>query len=103
MDMMYMFGKNNRQNDYLTLQFASKNDLWFHVQTFHGTHVILKTNGKNPDEDTIFKCALLAKQNSKASLDKNVSVDYTYVKFVKKAPGQKPGMVNYINYKTIIL
>lgn len=98
-----MFGKNNRQNDYLTLQFANKNDLWFHVQTFHGTHVILKTNGKYPDEDTIFKCALLAKQNSKASLDKNVSVDYTYVKFVKKAPGQKPGMVNYINYKTIIL
>lgn len=96
-------GKNNKQNDYLTLHFASKNDLWFHVQTFHGCHVILKTNGKDPDEDTIFKCALLAKQNSKASLDKNVSVDYTYIKNVKKAPGQKPGMVNYVNYKTIIL
>ena len=68
-------GKNNKQNDYLTLRFAQKNDLWFHVQSFHGCHVVLKTNGKEPDEDTIFKCALLAKQNSKASLDKNVSVD----------------------------
>ena len=96
-------GKNNKQNDYLTLHFASKNDLWFHVQSFHGSHVILRIASKEPDEDTIFKCALLAKQNSKASLDKNVSVDYTYVKYVKKAPGQKPGMVNYINYKTIIL
>lgn len=96
-------GKNNKQNDYLTLHFAQKNDLWFHVQAFHGCHVVLKTNGKEPDEDTIFKCALLAKQNSKASLDKNVSVDYTYIKYVRKAPGQKPGMVNYTNYKTIIL
>ena len=96
-------GKNNKQNDYLTLHFAQKNDLWFHVQSFHGSHVVLKTNGKEPDEDTIFKCALLAKQNSRASLDKNVSVDYTYIKNVRKAPGQKPGMVNYVNYKTIIL
>ena len=96
-------GKNNKQNDYLTLHFAQKNDLWFHVQAFHGCHVVLKTNGKDPDEDTIFKCALLAKQNSKASLDKNVSIDYTYIKYVRKAPGQKPGMVNYTNYKTIIL
>lgn len=96
-------GKNNRQNDYLTLHFASKDDLWFHIQSYSGSHVILRTNGKEPDEDTIFKCAVLAKQNSKASLDKNASVDYTYVKYVRKAPGQKPGMVNYINYKTIIL
>lgn len=96
-------GKNNKQNDYLTLHFASKDDLWFHVQTFHGSHIILKTNGKQPDDDTLFKCALLAKQNSKASLDKNISVDYTYIKYIKKAPGQKAGMVNYTNYKTIIL
>jgi len=96
-------GKNNKQNDYLTLHFASKDDLWFHIQSYSGSHVILRTNGKTPDEDTIFKCAVLAKQNSKASLDKNTSVDYTYIKYVKKAPGQKPGMVNYTNYKTIIL
>lgn len=96
-------GKNNKQNDYLTLHFADKSDLWFHAQGFHGAHVILKTNGKNPDEDTLFKCAQLAKQNCKASLERNISVDYTYIKFVKKHPNGKTGMVNYTNYKTIIV
>lgn len=96
-------GKNNKQNDYLTLHFADKSDLWFHAQGFHGAHVILKTNGKNPDEDTIFKCAQLAKQNCKAALEHNVSVDYTYIKYVKKHHSGKTGMVNYTNYKTIIV
>lgn len=96
-------GKNNQQNDYLTLHFADKSDLWFHAQGFHGAHVILKTNGKNPDEDTIFKCAQLAKQNCKAALERNVSVDYTYIKYVKKHHSGKTGMVNYTNYKTIIV
>ena len=96
-------GKNNKQNDYLTLHFADKSDLWFHAQGFHGAHVILKTNGKTPDEDTIFKCAQLAKQNCKAALERNVSVDYTYIKYVKKHHSGKTGMVNYTNYKTIIV
>lgn len=96
-------GKNNKQNDYLTLHFADKSDLWFHAQGFHGAHVILKTNGKSPDEDTIFKCAQLAKQNCKAALERNVSVDYTYIKYVKKHHSGKTGMVNYTNYRTIIV
>ena len=56
-----------------------------------------------PDDDTLFKCAQIAKLNSKAALEKNVSVDYTYVKYVKKHPNQKTGMVNYTNFKTIIV
>lgn len=96
-------GKNNKQNDYLSLHFADKSDFWFHAQGFHGAHVILKANGKVPNEDTLFKCALLAKQNSRAALEKNVSVDYTYVKYVKKHPNNKTGMVVYTNYKTIIV
>ncbi len=96
-------GKNNKQNDYLSLHFADKSDLWFHAQDFHGAHVILKTNGKVPNEDTLYKCALIAKQNSKAALEKNISVDYTYVKYVKKHPNGKTGMVIYTNNKTIIV
>ena len=96
-------GKNNKQNDYLTFHLADKFDLWFHAQGFHGAHVILKTLGKTPDDDTIFKCAVLAKQNCKASLEKNVSVDYTYIKYVKRHHLGKTGMVNYTNYKTIIV
>lgn len=96
-------GKNNKQNDYLSLHFADKSDLWFHAQDFHGAHVILKTNGKIPNENTLFKCALLAKQNSRAALEKNVSIDYTYIKYVKKHPNGKTGMVIYTNNKTIIV
>lgn len=97
-------GKNNVQNDYLTLKFADRNDLWFHTQKYHGSHVILKTNGDDDiDEDTLFKCAKLAKDNSKAQNALNIPVDYCPVRYVKKAPGAKPGMVIYTNFKTIIV
>lgn len=95
-------GKNNIQNDYLSLRFADKNDYWFHTQKIHGSHVILRTNGNLdvPDE-VLTKCAILAKENSKASNSSNVPVDYCLARYVKKVPGSKPGMVIYTNYKTI--
>ncbi len=96
-----LVGKNNRQNDELTLKIASKDDYWFHTQSFHGSHVILKTEGKEVDEDTLYKCAKLAANNSKAKLSNNIPVDYTLVKFVKKPGSAKPGMVVYTNYKTL--
>lgn len=97
-------GKNNIQNDYISLKLADKNDIWFHTQKIHGSHVLLR-NPENVDidEDTLFKCAYLAKQNSKAANSVNVSVDYCPAKFVKKASGAKPGMVIYNNFKTIIV
>ena len=84
-------GKNNIQNDYLSLKFADKNDYWFHTQKIHGSHIILRTNGNTdvPDE-VLTKCAKLAKQNSKASNSSNVPVDYCLVRYVKKASGAKP-------------
>jgi predicted ribosome quality control (RQC) complex YloA/Tae2 family protein len=97
-------GKNNIQNEYLTLKFAEKNDLWFHTQKIHGSHIILKTNNEEDiPTEVIEKCASLAKENSKASLDTGASVDYCPVRYVKKAPGSKPGMVIYTNYKTIYI
>lgn len=97
-------GKNNVQNDYLSLKFANKNDYWFHTQKIHGSHVILKTNGNTdiPDE-VLTKCAALAKENSKASESSNVPVDFCLARYVKKASGAKPGMVIYTNYKTIYI
>ncbi len=87
-------GKNNIQNDYISLKLASPNDIWFHVQKLHGSHVLLK-NPENLEiseipENVLFNCALLAKQNSKASNSLNVSVDYCLAKFVKKLSGSKP-------------
>lgn len=95
-------GKNNKQNDYLT-KHADSSDLWFHTQGIHGSHVILKTNGKMIDEDTIYKCAKIAVKSSKAKHSSNVPVDYCYIKYVKKPSGSKPGMVVYTNYKTIFV
>lgn len=100
-------GKNNIQNDYISLKFANPNDIWFHTQKIHGSHVLLR-NSENLDldeipENVLFKCACLAKENSKASSSLNVSVDFCLAKFVKKVSGAKPGMVIYNNFKTIIV
>lgn len=97
-------GRNNKQNDKLTLKKSSKNDLWFHTQKIHGAHVILKTGNEEriPDK-TMEEAAMVAAYNSKARDSSNVSVDYTKVANVKKPNGAKPGMVIYNNYKTIIV
>lgn len=100
-------GKNNIQNDYISLKYANPNDVWFHAQKIHGSHVLLR-NSENLDldeipENVLFNCAKLAKENSKASDGLNVCIDYCLAKFVKKASGAKPGMVIYNNFKTIIV
>ena len=97
-------GKNNMQNEYLSLKFADRNDLWFHAQKIHGSHVILKTEGKEDiPEEVIYECAKLAKENSKAKNAINVPVDYCLVKFVRRMPNGKSGMVNYTNFNTIFV
>ena len=98
-----LVGKINRQNDYLTTKVANENDIWLHVKNFHGSHVILKTANKVPSQETINKCASLAKEHSKASQSSNVPVDYTFVKYVKKPSGSKPGMVIYTHEQTVIV
>ena len=100
-------GKNNIQNDYIRSKIASPNDVWFHIQKLHGSHILIKnpqnlTLNEFPKE-ILFKAASLAKENSKAKLDTNAPVDYCYAKFVKKAPNSKPGMVIYSNFQTIIV
>ena len=94
-------GKNNRQNDFLTLKFANKRDLWLHTQKIHGCHVIVDTTAGDPDNQTILEAATVAATYSKAALGYNVPVDYCPVKQVKKPNGAKPGMVIYENYKTL--
>ncbi len=96
-----MVGKNNIQNDLLTLKIASKSDIWFHTKNIHGSHVILFTSGKEPDEEALIYAANLAAKYSKAANSSQVPVDYTPVKFVKKPAGAKPGMVIYTTNKTI--
>ena len=98
-----LVGKNSKQNDYLTTKIANKDDIWFHVKDFHGSHVILKTENKTPTQETINKCASLAKKYSKASQSSNITVDYALVKYVKKLSGSRPGMVIYTNNQSVIV
>ena len=96
-----LVGKNNIQNDKLTLHIANKNDLWFHVKDYAGSHVILFTGGVLPNENTLIQAAEIAVFYSKANSGSNVPVDYTAVKNVKKPSGSKPGMVIYNTYNTV--
>ena len=98
-----LVGRNNRENDLLTLKVASKNDIWFHTKNIAGSHVILITEGKTPKNEDIVFAASLAAAHSKAALSDNVPVDFTEVRFVKKPSGAKPGMVIYTDNKTVFV
>ena len=94
-------GRNNIQNDELTLKTAKNYDMWFHVKEAAGSHVIVPSDKAKPFTDKLIRqAAMLAALNSKAHASSNVAVDYTIVKNVHKPNGAKPGMVIYDNYNT---
>ncbi len=93
-------GRNNLQNDKLTTKQAGKWDYWFHTQKIHGAHVILWTDGAEPDPKSLEETAALAAWFSQGREGSKVAVDYTPVKFVKKPAGARPGMVVYTTYQT---
>jgi len=95
-------GKNNVQNDNLTLRFANSSDLWFHTKGFAGSHTVIKLGvDKNVPDSTILEAANIAAYHSSARESSQVPVDYTHIKNVKKPSGAKPGMVIYERYNTI--
>ncbi|CAI2593721.1 Rqc2 RqcH [Apilactobacillus kunkeei] len=96
-----LVGKNNLQNDKLTMKDADKRDTWLHTQKIHGSHVIIKDF--NPDDDTIETAAMLAAYFSKARDSATVPVDYVQVKKIRKPNGSKPGFVIYEGQKTIFV
>ena len=96
-------GRNNTQNDFLTLKFAKPYDIWLHTKNIPSSHVIIKTNKKNVTQETLNQAANICAFYSKACDSSNVAVDYTQKKFVKKIADSKPGMVIYENYKTIFV
>ena len=97
----FLVGRNNMENDYLTLKYAKRTDLWFHTKDIHESHCILVLNGSPlPQDDILLKCAEIAAYHSKARNSSNVPVDICEVKYVKKPNGAKPGMVIYKNNKT---
>lgn len=95
-------GRNNRQNEELTFRTARKDDIWCHASKVHGSHVIIACGGATPPDNTITQAAQLAAYYAETTGGRNVPVDVTTVKQVKKIPNGKPGMVIYHTYKTVI-
>jgi predicted ribosome quality control (RQC) complex YloA/Tae2 family protein len=102
-------GRNNRENDELTLKRAAKSDLWLHTKDIPGSHVILKRNEVQDgasgiddfDEQSLREAASLAAYYSKGRMSESVPVDYCLVKYVKKPSGAKPGMVIFTHNRTL--
>ena len=93
-------GKNNIQNDELTLKFARPRDIWMHTKNIPGSHVIIVANGQTIPDTTLNEGAMLSAFYSKAKNSSKVPVDYTEKKNVKKPNGSKPGFVIYETNKT---
>jgi predicted ribosome quality control (RQC) complex YloA/Tae2 family protein len=97
-----LVGRNNMQNDKLTMKTADKHDIWFHTKDIPGSHVILVTGGEEPGEADYTEAAAIAAKFSKAS-GTNITVDYTEVKNIKKPGGSKPGFVTYkTNFSAVV-
>lgn len=96
-------GKNNLQNDYLTLKVGRANDLWLHTKNIPGSHVLVKHMGEEFPDKVIEAAACIAAVNSKGKLSPKVDVDYCLVSHVKKPNGAKAGMVIYEGYYTVTI
>ena len=100
-----LVGRNNIENDWLTMKFASKTDVWMHTKDIPGSHVIVRLDdGRNVNDlpaELIYEAASIAAYHSKAGSGDNVPVDYVPVRYVKKPNGSKPGMVIFTHNQTV--
>lgn len=96
-----LVGRNNRENDVLTLEIAARGDYWLHTKDIPGSHVILRAEGRDVSENAIVEAARLAALYSKAKSSENVPVDYVPIRYVKKPSGAKPGKVIFTHNRTL--
>lgn len=96
-------GKNNKQNDYIISKLAKDNDYWFHTRLCAGSHVLLKTNGIEPNENILYECCKIARQYSSANQPSKVGVIYTLAKNLRKPPAAPLGYVTYKNEKEVLI
>ncbi len=100
-NFIVLVGRNNKQNDMLTLKTAAKTDIWLHTKNIPGSHAIILSEGKQVSDTAIVEAAQICAYHSKAKDSAQVPVDYTLVKNVSKPSGAKPGKVIYVNYNTV--
>ena len=96
-------GRNNTQNDRMTLKDSRNHDIWFHTQKIPGSHVVVVTEGRPVPNRTLEQAAVIAAYNSNARESGKVPVDYTEIRNVRKHPANKPGLVLYEPYQTAIV
>ncbi len=98
-----LVGRNSRENDRLTFKLSHKEDLWFHVQDYPGSHVILRTEGGIPQEEDLLFAAQLAAQYSTLKWNTHIAVDYTKRRYVRRMPQGGLGLVHYDHQQTLII
>ena len=96
-------GRNNRQNDRLTLKDAANSDTWLHAAKMPGSHVVIHAHGQPVPDSTMEQAAVIAATYSRGAGQGLVPVDFTRVKNVTRMPGGKPGLVNYVDYQTVFV
>ncbi|GGJ86469.1 hypothetical protein GCM10007063_06240 [Lentibacillus kapialis] len=96
-----LVGKNNKQNDYLTMRLAHRDETWLHTKDIPGSHVIIRS--REPSDNTLLEAAQLAAYFSRSHQSSSVPVDYTKVRHVRKPNGAKPGYVTYDRQKTVFV
>ncbi len=94
-------GRNNTQNDFVTLKLSKSTDTWLHAQGMPGSHVLIKS--PKVSADTLKQAAHIAAFYSKGRRSENVPIDYTLIKYVRKPSGAKPGFVTYSSQKTLFI
>ncbi|MGN0554489.1 MAG: NFACT family protein, partial [Candidatus Fimenecus sp.] len=100
-DFTVLVGRNNTQNDKLTLKTAKNYDMWLHTQSFAGSHTVILSENREITDKAIVEAAEIAAFFSSAKDAKKVPVDYTLIKNIKKPVGAKPGKVIYHIYNTV--
>jgi predicted ribosome quality control (RQC) complex YloA/Tae2 family protein len=98
-------GRDAKSNDYLTFNIADKEDIWMHVKGHPGSHVVIRVRENLPTPEVIKYAAELAKKNSKANRENDVTIVYCQSRFVKKEPGMNDGQVkvDYNNSEEVII
>ncbi len=94
-------GKNNIQNEYISMRFARSNHTWLHTKDIHGSHVVIYSSEFG--DQTLEEAAMLSAYFSQARQSSQVPVDYTFIRHVRKPNGAKPGFVIYDNQKTLYI
>ncbi len=97
----FYVGKNNKQNEYVTMRFARQDEIWLHTKDIPGSHVVIRSF--DPDEQTLIEAATVAAFFSKARQSSSVPVDYTKIRHVHKPNGAKPGFVIYEQQTTLFV